>query len=143
MWMTWRVMLNRLRGVFTGATGDACVFSPRAEGSGIFGKWALDEYGLPAYRYTLDQWRDPRARYPNTENLNRRDHWHQIGNDRITALVSNEGFIQVVIGDRGGVFLNRFEARDREGQPDPTVPPLALGARMLDGMAQVLLALAR
>src|SRR6266567_3893054 len=36
-----------------------------------------------------------------------RDHWHQIGNDRITALASNDGTVQFYIADRGGMFLNR------------------------------------
>jgi hypothetical protein len=85
-------------------------FEPTDEGSGIFGKWILDGAGLPAYEYTLDQYRDARAWYPNSENLDRRDHWHQVGNQRLTALASNDGTVQVYIGDRGGTFLNRFEA---------------------------------
>ena len=90
--------------------GDSQTFQPTSEGSGIFGEWTLDDAGLPAYRYDLDQYADPRAAYPNTENLDRRDHWHQVGNQRITALASNDGTVQVYMGDRGGVFLNRFEA---------------------------------
>ncbi len=85
-------------------------FEPTDEGSGLFGKWILDEEGLPAYEYSFDQYKDARAWYPNSENLDRRDHWHQIGNQRITALASNDGTVQVYIGDRGGTFLNRFEA---------------------------------
>ena len=90
--------------------GDPQTFQPTSEGSGIFGEWIVDDAGLPAYRYDLDQYADPRAAYPNTENLDRRDHWHQVGNQRITALASNDGIVQVYMGDRGGVFLNRFEA---------------------------------
>jgi len=80
------------------------------EGSGIFGRWSLDDANLPVYEYNFDQYKDARAAYPNTEKLDRRDHWHQIGNSRITALASNDGTVQVYLGDRGGVFLNRFEA---------------------------------
>lgn len=86
------------------------VFEPTAEGSGIFGEWAVDAAGLPAYDYTFDQYRDPRALFPNSEKLDRRDHWHQIGNHRVTALGSNDGTVQVYLGNRGGVFLNKFEA---------------------------------
>ena len=89
---------------------DPRVFQPNEEGSGSFGRWILDEAGLPAYEYQIDQYSDPRAAYPNTEELDRRDHWHQVGNQRITAMASNDGTIQAYLCDRGGVFLNRFEA---------------------------------
>ncbi len=111
-----RRMARRFRGERAAALppGDPRVLQSTTKGSGIFGRWILDDAGLPAYRYDLDQYKDTRARYPNTDHLDRRDHWHQIGNDRVTALASNDGTIQVYLGDRGGVFLNRFEARDFE-----------------------------
>ncbi len=86
------------------------VFVPTTEGSGIFGKWTVDKDGLPAYNYELDQYADARAQFPNSEGFDRRDHWHQIGNRWVTALGSNDGTVQVYLGDRGGVFLNKFEA---------------------------------
>lgn len=92
------------------AADDPRGFQPVTEGGGCFGYWTLDADGLPAYIYELDQYQDDRARYPNTEKLDRRDHWHQIGNFRITGLASNDGTVQAYLGDRGGVFLNRFEA---------------------------------
>jgi hypothetical protein len=92
------------------SVSDPRVFQPNEEGSGSFGRWMLDEAGLPAYEYQIDQYSDPRAAYPNTEELDRRDHWHQVGNQRITAMASNDGTVQVYLCDRGGVFLNRFEA---------------------------------
>ncbi len=97
--------------------GDPRVFrpSPDKDDGGIFGCWMLDDAGLPAYEYVLDQYKDPRAAYPNTEGLDRRDHWHQIGNDRITGLASNDGTVQVYLGDRGGVLLNRFEEGEKTG----------------------------
>jgi len=33
-------------------------------GSGYFGEWIEDEFGLPAYRYTCDQINDPKAITP-------------------------------------------------------------------------------
>lgn len=140
---TWRIIVGAWRRAMGGTPLDARTFEPSAAGSGVFGEWTLDTFGLPAYRYTLDQWNDSRARYPNTENQNRRDHWHQLGNDRITALVSNDGVVQLFIGDRGGVFLNRFEARDREGLPDPPAPALTFGQKLAEFAAHVLYALAR
>lgn len=88
---------------------DARKLTEDHSGSGIFGQWRLDAEGLPAYHYTLDQYADPRAKYPNSLNLDRRDHWYPIGNDRITALVSNDGTIQFYMADRGGTLLNRFD----------------------------------
>lgn len=85
-------------------------FEQTEEGSGAFGRWTLDEQNLPAYDYDMNQRRDTRAYYLNSEGLDRRDHWHQIGNDRITGLASNDGVVQVYLADRGGVFLNYFEA---------------------------------
>lgn len=90
------------------------VFTPTEEGSGNFGRWIIDEHGLPAYQYEMDHLTDPRALYPNSEELERRDHWHQVGNHRVTAMASNDGTVQVYLGDRGGVFLNRFEAWEFE-----------------------------
>src|SRR5438128_1438176 len=94
---------HAIRGVGRDGTSDPRVFTPVAEGSGAFGTWTLDGAGLPAYRYDVDQYQDARARYVNSEGLNRRDHWHQIGNDRVTALASNDGTIQFFMADRGGI----------------------------------------
>lgn len=88
------------------------IFEPTEEGSGNFGRWTLDSAGLPAYQYEMDQLRDPRASFYNSEGRDRRDHWHTVGNQRVTALASNDGTVQLYVGDRGGVFANRFEAWD-------------------------------
>ena len=95
---------------FSAQAADPRRFEPNEEGSGNFGRWIVDDSGLPAYQYEMDQYSDARAAFPNTEQLDRRDHWHQVGNRRITALASNDGTVQVYLCDRGGVFLNRFEA---------------------------------
>src|SRR4051812_14582621 len=72
---------------------DPRIFQATQLGSGNFGEWVLDSQGLPAYSYQLDQYQDPIGRYPNSQNLDRRDHWHQVGNERITALASNDGTV--------------------------------------------------
>lgn len=89
---------------------DPYKFKATKKGGGVFGHWIVDKADLPAYKYRLDQRRDKRASFPNSEWADRRDNWHQLGNDRITALASNDGTVQVYLNDRGGVFLNRFEA---------------------------------
>jgi len=73
-----------------GAEADA------AYGSGSFGTWIEDEFGLPAFRYTANQTNDPHAETPVRPGiLGAREHIHQVGNDRITALASNYGHVRV------------------------------------------------
>ncbi|MAU13370.1 MAG: hypothetical protein CL607_26360 [Anaerolineaceae bacterium] len=87
---------------------EARAFQASAHGSGAFGEWIVDEQGLPAYRYDMNQFEDDRAKYPVSTGAFRRDHWHQIGNDRVTGLASNDGTVQLVIADQGYMFLNHF-----------------------------------
>jgi hypothetical protein len=90
-------------------------FAPCNSGSGIFGEWQLDELGLPAYLYGLDQRRDARAGYPVTERapdgseLDPREHWAAFGNRRINAMFLNDGMIEVVTQDRGVEFLDKLD----------------------------------
>lgn len=65
-------------------------------GAGDFGRWAQDEFGLPVYCYTANQTADPKALTDVRPGLlNAREHIHQVGNDRITALASNYGTVRV------------------------------------------------
>ncbi len=78
-------------------------------GSGYFGAWITDDFGLPAFHYTCDQTTDPKAttlvdpvfRSPT-------DHPHQVGNDRLVAAVSNYGYIQVRQDEGSPKFLNDY-----------------------------------
>jgi hypothetical protein len=56
----------------------------------------------------MHQYEDDRARYPVSTGAFRRDHWHQVGNDRLNALASNDGIVQVFVMEQGGMFLNHF-----------------------------------
>lgn len=85
-------------------------FQPCSLGGGIFGEWTLDELGAPAYDYGLDENADLRARYSNTEHRDRRDHWHQLGNARVTAMFTNDGYVEVTEQDRGETYLDAFDA---------------------------------
>lgn len=117
------------------AVDEAKIFQPTEEGSGVFGGWIVDSEGLPAYEYRLDQYADERAEYELTDGRKRRDHWHQVGNRRITALTSNDGTVQVYMADRGGVFLNRFDAHS---SPHTQSPIQLFLARLMIGAAKVL-----
>ncbi len=89
-------------------------FGPCNIGSGIFGTWVLDERGLPAYEYGLNQRADDRAAFFNTEGLDRREHWAAFGNSRINAMAYNDGYIEIVNQDRGVDYLNKFDADGKQ-----------------------------
>ncbi len=75
----------------------------------------VDDQGLPAYDYGLDENADPRAAYDNSEKdadgnmLDRRDHWAAFGNRRVNAMAYNDGYIEVVDQDRGVEYLDKFD----------------------------------
>ncbi len=85
------------------------VFTPCSKGSGSFGAWVLDDRGLPAYEYGLDENTDDRARYFNTEGLDRREHWAQFGNGRVSGMFFNDGYVEVTDQDRGVEYLDKAD----------------------------------
>jgi len=90
-----------------------CAVAPANEspayGSGHFGEWITDQFGLPAYRYTCDQLTDIEAITPvHKEWRSVADHTHQVGNDRLVAAVSNYGYVQVRQDEGSPKFLNDY-----------------------------------
>ncbi len=85
-------------------------FVPCGVGSGIFGRWVIDDAGLPAYDYGLDENADARASWFNTEGVDRRDQWFTFGNGRVNALATNDGPIEVTTQDRGITYLDKIDA---------------------------------
>jgi hypothetical protein len=80
-----------------------------AYGSGHFGRWESDSHGLPAYRYTCDQLTDPLAVLPvHKEWQSPTNHFHQVGNDRLVAVASNYGHVQVRQDEGSPKFLNDY-----------------------------------
>ena len=86
-------------------------------GSGSFGEWIEDQFGLPAFRYTCDQVHDPRAvTQVNPGILSPTEHVHQVGNDRLVAIVSNYGPVQVRQDEGAPKYLNAWSpARSQFG----------------------------
>jgi hypothetical protein len=81
----------------------------KAYGSGYFGNWIEDEFGLPAFRYTCDQATDPKAvTQVNPGVLTSTEHVHQVGNDRIVAIASNYGHVRVRQDEGAPKFLNDY-----------------------------------
>ena len=86
-------------------------------GSGHFGHWEKDLHGLPAYRYTCNQLTELRAILPvDKEWQSPTNHIHQVGNDRLVAVASNYGHVQVRQDEGGPKFLNDYcPEQDRYG----------------------------
>jgi hypothetical protein len=107
-----RLDLSRWATAFGADTAEVLASSTDAKpfGSGHFGEWITDEFGLPAYRYTSNQVSDPAAVTPvHPQWRSATDHTHQVGNDRLVAAVSNYGYVQVRQDEGGPKFLNDFE----------------------------------
>src|SRR5258708_4269230 len=95
-------MLGEQPGASSSAAG-------KAYGSGYFGHWIEDEFGLPAFHYTCDQTSDPKAvTQVNPGILGSTEHVHQVGNDRITAIASNYGQVRVRQDEGSPKFLNDY-----------------------------------
>ncbi len=84
-----------------------------ARDGGIFGQWVADEFGLPAYRYRMDQINDPRGTWDTQMVGKSNRHWHQVGNDRITAIAMNEGWIQLYMHEYGPRWINMYRPDQR------------------------------
>ncbi len=83
-------------------------------GGGIFGKWIVDDLGLPAFEYTFDQRHDTRAVWPNSEDIapafkKRRDHFIMLGNDRLHFKAVDDGYVELYASERAPTWLNRFD----------------------------------
>ena len=76
-------------------------------GSGHFGTWGVDEFGLPSYRYTLDETTDKRAAQSETSGSTLAQ--HQVGNDHLMANAYNDGFMQLWSQDRLSQWANLYQ----------------------------------
>ena len=84
----------------------------KPHGSGYFGEWIEDEFGLPAYHYSCDQINDPKAITPLHEVWrSKTDHIHQVGNDRLVGVASNYGYIQVRQDEGSPKYLNVYDPK--------------------------------
>ena len=75
---------------------------------GRYGNWSRDGLGLPVYRYTCDQTRDPHAATPASAAPGVRgsaEHTFQLGNDRIVAVASNYGRLRIRQDEGSPKFL--------------------------------------
>ena len=76
-------------------------------GSGSFGRWTVDGFGLPAYRYAIDSATAPQAHQSELDGST--DAWHQLGNDYLVADAHNDGYVQLWSQARAYQWINRYE----------------------------------
>lgn len=77
-------------------------------GSGHFGSWFVDVFGLPAFRYAVDEEVDARAQQPELGGATEAQ--HQVGNDHIVAAAFNHGYTQLWSQDRLAQWANLYQA---------------------------------
>jgi hypothetical protein len=122
--MIHRIALVVLLGTLAGAPSSAAAAAPAplssdhlaspidsAYGSGDFGRWTVDRWGLPGYDYTLNELASPFAAQPELSGS--RDAWSQIGNDHIVADAFNHGYVQLWSQDRLYQWTNYYDASQR------------------------------
>jgi hypothetical protein len=90
---------------------DSPVNVDSSYGSGHFGSWFTDRFGLPAFRYDVDESSDPRAR--QAELGGGTEAQHQVGNDHIVAAAFNHGYTQLWSQDRLMQWANLYQAASR------------------------------
>jgi hypothetical protein len=70
-------------------------------GAGAFGHWGTDEAGRACFHYNPPPGRD----------APQEDHWHLIGNERISVTCHNAGYVQLYDWTRGPKILNRWHPK--------------------------------
>jgi hypothetical protein len=91
--------------------GDAQPSIAPSYGSGSFGRWEVDTFGLPVYRYTADEQRDRAARQPELGGAVRAQ--HQVGNDNIKGMAFNDGYTEFWSQDRLAQWANLYQPQSR------------------------------
>ncbi len=76
-------------------------------GSGHFGRWGVDTFGLPFYSYEIDEATDPIAKQPELAGGTQAQ--HQLGNDHIKGMAYNDGYTQFWSQDRLPQWANLYQ----------------------------------
>lgn len=89
----------------------------KAYGSGNYGRWIKDEYGMPAFQYECDQYTiEEKMPMVNANALwsDYRNHISQIGNDRIVLLLSNFGYVRLRQDEGSPKLLNDWNPENHQ-----------------------------
>ncbi|HEY1828066.1 MAG TPA: hypothetical protein VGF87_08600, partial [Acidimicrobiales bacterium] len=80
-------------------------------GSGHFGNWFVDKWGLPAYNYTADEMTDPNAKQPELAGSSAAQ--AQVGNDNIKGMAFNDGYTQFWDQELQSQWANLYDPSTR------------------------------
>src|SRR5437588_10391466 len=80
-------------------------------GSGHFGSWGIDRFGLPFYTYRVDEQHNPKARQPELAGGTQAQ--HQVGNDHLMADAFNDGYVQLWSQDRLSQWSNLWQPQNQ------------------------------
>ena len=89
----------------------------KAYGSGNYGRWIKDEYGMPAFQYECDQYTiEEKMPMVNANALwsDYRNHISQIGNDRIVLLLSNFCYVRLRQDEGSPKLLNDWNPENHQ-----------------------------
>jgi len=79
-------------------------------GSGHLGRWTVDEAGLPAYDFEVEQRCDPVAHAYSPRATPLRDPIHLVGNGRgLVAMAHASGGVEIYSQDRGHKWINHVD----------------------------------
>jgi hypothetical protein len=77
-------------------------------GSGSFGHWQIDQWGLPTYQYTADQLTDTNTAQPDVAGSTADE--NQVGNDNIKGMAFNGGYIELWSQQLLSEWANKYDA---------------------------------
>ncbi len=80
-------------------------------GSGRFGQWGVDRWGLPFYNYTDNELTDPNAKQPELDGSSAAQ--HQVGNDNIKGMSFNDGYTELWDQDLESQWANLYQPNDK------------------------------
>lgn len=89
----------------------------KAYGSGKYGSWIQDEYGMPAFKYETNQYNiEEKMPMVNPNGLwsDYRNHISQIGNDRVVLLLSNFGYVRLRQDEGSPKLLNDWNPENHQ-----------------------------
>ena len=89
----------------------------KAYGSGKYGRWIKDEYGMPAFKYESNQYNlEEKMPMVNSNALwsDYRNHISQIGNDRVVLLLSNFGYVRLRQDEGGAKLMNDWNPENHQ-----------------------------
>ncbi len=100
---------------------DPTMLAACLKGSGYAGSWVVDDHGLPAFDFAIEQRCDSVAQVVTSGGKRQVDPLHVIGSGNgMVAMAHASGAVEIYSNDRGGTWLNHFDSwQDPENKSFP------------------------